>query len=146
MERMMKKKRLCRGLLLLLSMVIALLSFAGAVLLLFDSDAVTFGLQGLLLAMQKLPFGEVLFRNLLASEVILFVLCGMAQLLIFFALLRRHGQAVKSAMLSGLLLMLLSCIALVAVPTGGPTVAYFLTGFLETAVALALYRSESMER
>lgn len=135
-------RRALRGILLFWTLFIGLGAVGGAITMFYDPSGVSTGMDGLLPGLQKLPFSDVLFTNLIFSGISLLIVNGFNQLVGFVLLIKKHKAACRWCLGCGVVLMLWICIQFVIFPLNFLSTAYFIFGLLEALAAFLLKKKE----
>jgi len=135
------KKRLktAEGLLLFWTLFIGLGAVAGASGMLLDPSGKAMGMDGMLPYFQKLPFADVLFRNLFFSGIALLCVNGIPNLIAATLLILRRKAGVFLGGLFGFTLMLWICIQFYMFPLNFMSTIYFIFGLCQLLTAYAAY-------
>ena len=129
--------------LLCLTLFVGLGAVWGGVTMLIDPSGVKFGYDGLLGGLQKLPFADILFKDLVFSGISLLIVNGLTQLIAAWLLIKRHKNAFKSAAVCGALLMLWITIQFFIFPFNWLSTTYFILGLAEAVLGLIAARGEA---
>ena len=138
----MKSNKL-RIALICLTLFVGLGAVWGGVTMLIDPSGAKFGYDGLLPGLQKLPFADILFKDLVFSGISLLIVNGLAQLIAARLLIKRRKTAYKSAAVCGVLLMLWITIQFFIFPFNWLSTTYFILGLAEAALGLIAARGKA---
>ncbi len=120
-----------RRLLIFWTLFIGLGAVAGAVGMLVDPSGKAMGMDAMLPYFQKLPFADVLFRDLRFSGVALLVVNGISNLTAAALLFAKRKSGLFLGGLFGVTLMLWICIQFYMFPPNFMSTIYFVFGFLQ---------------
>ncbi len=118
------------------TLFISLGALAGSLSMFIDPSGKTTGMDGLLPGLNKLPFADILFRDLVFAGIALLIVNGIIQFISFYLLMKKHPLAPKSVMLCGIILMLWISIQFFIYPLNLLSVLYFIFGLIEAVVGL----------
>ena len=116
-------------------------AYGGALMMIAYPSGI-FGMGEMLLDMQKLPFAEILFQNLLFPGIALLVVNGFTNTISVIFIFRRNKYAPFSGMICGIILMLWICVQFYIFPFNFISTLYFVFGFLQAASGL-MYLKQS---
>lgn len=128
--------------LITLCLFIGIGAFGGALMMLISSYGSFAGMSALLDGMQKLPFSEILFQNLVVPGIALFVIIGVPQI-ITAALLIRKNKYRYSGLISlfcGIALMLWIILQFAIYPFNPMSIIYFILGLIQVNLSIALIK------
>lgn len=143
----MKKSRYekARIILIVQTAFIGIGALGGAIAMFIDPTGQSTGMAGLLPGLNKLPFADVLFKNLIFSGISLLIVNGLSNLTAMFLLLERKHIGVKLGFVFGITLMLWITIQFFIYPFNFLSTSYFILGLLQTIVgyaAIVFYKQE----
>ena len=119
---------------------------AGAVGMLSDPSGKTFGMALMLPYFQKLPFADILFRDLKFSGIALLIVNGLTNLTAAALLLARRKSGIILGGVFGITLMMWICIQFYMFPFNFMSTSYFIFGFIQAVtgyMAWVFYSQES---
>lgn len=124
---------------LVLSLFIGVGAVLGAACMFFDPTGKAVGMDGLLPGMQKLPYANVLFKNLIFPGIALLLVNGIPNIVAaaFLFKNKKCGGALTS--IFGFTLMLWITIQFVIYPANFMSIAYFLLGVFELVSGYVCY-------
>lgn len=117
----------------------------GAVAMLCDPTGKTVGMDGMLPYFQKLPFADILFRDLVFPGIALLLVNGLTNLTAATLLIMKKRIGAVLGMTFGITLMLWICIQFYMFPPNFMSTIYFVFGFVQAATgyaALVFYEQE----
>ena len=129
--------------LICLTLFVGLGAVWGGVTMLIDPSGVKFGYDGLLPGLQKLPFADVVFKDLVFLGISLLIVNGLTQLIAAWLLIKKRKKASKLAAVCGVLLMLWITIQFFIFPFNWLSTTYFILGLAEAALGLIAARREA---
>ena len=137
----MKKNRYekARIILIVQTAFIGMGALGGAIAMFIDPTGQSTGMAGLLPGLNKLPFADVLFKNLVFSGISLLIVNGLSNLTAMFLLLERKHIGVKLGFAFGITLMLWICIQFYIVPPNFMSSIYFVFGAAQAATGYAAW-------
>lgn len=118
---------------------------AGAIGMLADPSGKAMGMDAMLPFFQKLPFADVLFRDLTFSGIALLIVNGLTNLTAAFFLLRRKKIGAILGGVFGVTLMLWICIQFYMFPLNFMSTIYFVFGACQAATGYAAVIFEKQE-
>ncbi len=126
-----------RKILIFWTLFIGIGAVAGAVGMLVDPSGKAMGMDAMLPYFQKLPFADVLFRDLLFSGIMLLIVNGLTNLTAATLLFMKKKAGVITGGIFGVTLMLWICIQFYMFPLNFMSTIYFIFGFLQAATGYA---------
>lgn len=143
----MKKSRYkkARIILIVQTAFIGIGALYGAIAMFIDPTGQATGMAGLLPGLNKLPFADVLFKNLIFSGIALLIVNGLSNLTAMFLLLERKHIGAKLGFAFGITLMLWITIQFFIYPFNFLSTSYFIFGLLQAIVgyaAMVFYKQE----
>lgn len=120
-------------------------ALGGAIAMFIDPTGQSTGMAGLIPGLNKLPFADLLFKNLIFSGISLLIVNGLSNLTAMFLLLERKHIGVKLGFAFGITLMMWITIQFFIYPFNFMSTAYFIFGLLQTIVgyaAIIFYKQE----
>ena len=143
----MKKSRYekARIILIVQTAFIGIGALYGAIAMFIDPTGQATGMAGLLPGLNKLPFADVLFKNLIFSGISLLIVNGLSNLTAMFLLLERKHIGAKLGFAFGITLMLWITIQFFIYPFNILSTSYFIFGLLQAIVgyaAIVFYKQE----
>lgn len=143
----MKKSRYekARIILIVQTAFIGIGALGGAIAMFIDPTGQSTGMAGLIPGLNKLPFADLLFKNLIFSGISLLIVNGLSNLTAMFLLLERKHIGAKLGFAFGITLMLWITIQFFIYPFNFMSTAYFILGLLQTIVgyaAIVFYKQE----
>ncbi len=134
-----------RNFLIFWTLFIGIGAVAGAVGMFVDPSGKAMGMDGMLPYFQKLPFADVLFRDLLFSGIMLLIVNGLTNLTAATLLFMKKKAGVISGGIFGVTLMLWICIQFYMFPLNFMSTIYFIFGFLQAVTGYAAWVFKKQE-
>ena len=125
--------------LILWTLFIGIGAVAGAAGMLCDPSGKAMGMDSMLPYMQKLPFADVLFRDLKFSGIALLIVNGLTNLTAAGLLIAKKKAGVILGGLFGITLMLWICIQFYMFPPNFMSTIYFIFGLAQAICGYAAY-------
>ena len=126
-----------RKLLIFWTLFIGIGAVSGAAGMLLDPSGRAMGMDAVLPYLQKLPFAEVLFQDLIFSGMALLIVNGLTNLTAAVLLLRRRRAGDVLGGICGVILMLWICIQFCTLPLNFMSTAFFFFGLLQAICGCA---------
>ena len=118
---------------------------AGAIGMLVDPSGKAMGMDGMLPYFQKLPFADVLFKDLLFSGIMLLIVNGLTNLTAATLLFMKKKAGMITGGIFGVTLMLWICIQFYMFPLNFMSTIYFIFGFLQAVTGYAAWVFKKQE-
>ena len=134
-----------RNFLIFWTLFIGIGAVAGAIGMLVDPSGKAMGMDGMLPYFQKLPFADVLFKDLLFSGIMLLIVNGLTNLTAATLLFMKKKAGVISGGIFGVTLMLWICIQFYMFPLNFMSTIYFIFGLLQAATGYAAWVFKKQE-
>ena len=134
-----------RNFLIFWTLFIGIGAVAGAIGMLVDPSGKAMGMDGMLPYFQKLPFADVLFKDLLFSGIMLLIVNGLTNLTAATLLFMKKKAGVISGGIFGVTLMLWICIQFYMFPLNFMSTIYFIFGFLQAVTGYAAWVFKKQE-
>lgn len=110
---------------------------SGAVCMIADPSGKSIGMDGMLPFFEKLPFSDVLFRNLTFSGIALLIVNGLTNLTAAVLLFRRKKAGAVLGGIFGVTLMLWICIQFYMFPLNFMSTSFFIFGLIQALTGYA---------
>lgn len=134
-----------RKFLIFWTLFIGIGAVAGAIGMLVDPSGKAMGMDGMLPYFQKLPFADVLFKDLLFSGIMLLIVNGLTNLTAATLLFMKKKAGIITGGIFGVTLMLWICIQFYMFPLNFMSTIYFIFGFLQAATGYAAWVFKKQE-
>lgn len=137
----MKKINALKKLLAALCLIIGMGAVGGALSMFIDPTGKFTGMSSLLTDLQKLPFADIFFQNLIFPAVVLLVIIGITNIVTFVYLIQKHKNSALLGVICGVILMLWIIIQFVIFPFNAWSTIYFILGFVQLNAGIGLITS-----
>ena len=134
-----------RKFLIFWTLFIGIGAVAGAVGMLVDPSGKAMGMDGMLPYFQKLPFADVLFKDLLFSGIMLLIVNGLTNLTAATLLFMKKKAGIIAGGIFGVTLMLWICIQFYMFPLNFMSTIYFIFGLLQAVTGYAAWVFKKQE-
>ena len=134
-----------RKFLIFWTLFIGIGAVAGAIGMLVDPSGKAMGMDGMLPYFQKLPFADVLFKDLLFSGIMLLIVNGLTNLTAATLLFLKKKAGIIAGGIFGVTLMLWICIQFYMFPLNFMSTIYFIFGFLQAVTGYAAWVFKKQE-
>ena len=140
MDRNTARYHTARIILIFWTLFIGVGAVAGAAGMLADPSGKAMGMDAMLPYFQKLPFADLLFRDLRFSGFALLIVNGLTNLTAAVLLLRKKKLGVLLGGIFGLTLMLWICIQFYMFPLNFMSTIYFIFGLCQALTGWIAWR------
>lgn len=143
---MKSRFKTARGFLIFWTLFVGIGAVAGATGMISDPSGKAMGMNAMLPYFQKLPFADILFKDLLFSGIALLTVNGLTNLAAAVLLLKNKKSGVVLGGIFGVTLMLWICIQFYMFPLNFMSTIYFIFGLLQAVTgytAWVFYKQES---
>lgn len=143
---MKSRFKTARRLLIFWALFIGIGAVAGAIGMISDPSGKALGMDAMLPYFQKLPFADILFKDLLFSGIALLIVNGLTNLTAAVLLLGNKKSGILLGGIFGITLMMWICIQFYMFPLNFMSTIYFIFGLLQAVTGYAawvFYKQES---
>lgn len=143
---MKSRFKTARRFLIFWTLFIGIGAVAGAIGMISDPSGKALGMDAMLPYFQKLPFADILFKDLLFSGIALLIVNGLTNLTAAVLLLGNKKSGIILGGVFGVTLILWICIQFYMFPLNFMSTIYFIFGLLQAATGYAawvFYKQES---
>jgi len=144
-EKRLKKMNMhkkTRSLSIFWSLFIGIGALWGSICMFTDPSGKMWKMDLLLPDLQKLPFSDVFFQNLIPSGVVLLLVNGVTNFISFFLIIKKHSYAALSALFCGIVLTIWIIIQFFVFPFNLLSTLYFIFGLLQTWTGYRYWKRE----
>lgn len=143
---MKSRFKTARRLLIFWTLFVGIGAVAGAMGMISDPSGKAMGMDSMLPYFQRLPFADILFKDLQFSGIALLIVNGLPNLTATVLLLRNKKSGIVLGGVFGVTLMLWICIQFYMFPLNFMSTIYFIFGLLQAVTGYAawiFYKQES---
>lgn len=143
---MKSRFKTARRLLIFWTLFVGIGAVAGAMVMISDPSGKAMGMDSMLPYFQRLPFADILFKDLQFSGIALLIVNGLPNLTATVLLLRNKKSGIVLGGVFGVTLMLWICIQFYMFPLNFMSTIYFIFGLLQAVTGYAawiFYKQES---
>lgn len=114
----------------------------GSAMMFVDPSGVRWGMEEMLLDIQKLPASHLLFQDFVIPGLALLLFIGAANFISFFLIFRRSPYAALSVVVCGVILVLWIVVQFVIFPFNGLSVAFLFIGVFQVLTGVLWSRGQ----
>ena len=138
-----KKHKNIRSLSIFWSLFIGIGALWGSFCMFTDPSGEMWKMDTLLLYLQKLPFSNIFFQDLIPSGIVLLLVNGVTNFISFFLILKKHPYSALSGLICGIILILWIIVQFLVFPLNVLSTLYFIFGLAQTWTGYSYWKKES---
>ena len=141
----MKMNKKIRSLSIFWSLFIGTGALWGSVCMWTDPSGKMWKMDMLLPYLQKLPFSDIFFQNLIPSGIVLLLVNGVTNFISFFLILKKHPYAAWSGLICGIILILWITVQFFIFPLNLLSTLYFIFGLCQIWTGYRYWKLEKRD-